>query len=354
MSRQATPSVKSNPSWAPPYRPLWLYRFFVFVRRLPVPAWLLVTLIIVGVGAANHWIAWQRGYLPFGQLNGYLATVGLYIVLMPAIWAFSVERANRTLLEFFEGSAKSRAQVQAAISDFNSLPDWAMAVLLVFGAFQGYFIFTNMTISMIPISAQVLPALGLLSWLSTNAFIYAVMVRSLRQLVLIKRLFSKYEVDIFNRRPIYALSRYASLVSIIALLIVYGFQSIAFPSFLLTPFGLLIQFLTLMVALAMFLIPLVDINRAMRSAKEQLLTEMGKDLKEVQKRVHLSVARKNLKNISDLKTAVNVLREEMDLVQRISAWPWQAETLRNLFVPLLIPIFVYLVQRFLSGMLGLQ
>src|SRR3989304_2451348 len=216
MSRQATPSVKSNPSWAPPYRPLWVYRFFAFIRRLPIPAWLLLLLIIVGVGAANHWLPRQRGGLPFGQVNGYLATVGLYIVLMPAIWAFSVERANRTLLEFFEGSAKSRAQVQAAISDFNSLPEWTMPVLLVFGAFQGFFIFTNMTISMIPISAQVLPALGLLSWLSTNAFIYAVMVRSLRQLVLIKRLFSKYEVDIFNRRPIYELSRYASLVSLTA------------------------------------------------------------------------------------------------------------------------------------------
>lgn len=337
----------------PPYRPLWLYRFFEFFQRLPVPGWLLVLLIVVIVGVANHLVAWQQGYLPFGEINGYLSTVGLYIVLMPVIWAYSSGRANRTLLEFFEGSGKRRAQVQAVISDFNSLPDWAMILLLALGAIQGYLIYSNMTVSMIPLSAQVLPSLGLLSWLSTNGFIYPVMVRALRQLVFIKRLFSQLEVDIFNRQPIYALSRYASMISIIALLITYGFQSIAFPSFLLTPFGILIQSLTLILALSMFIIPLVDVNRAMRSAKERLLSEISKDLKALQQRVHNAVNRNALANISNLRTAVGALKDEMEIVQKIPTWPWQPETLRNLFTPLLIPILVYLVQRFLGGVLGL-
>jgi len=339
---------------APPYRPVWIYRFFNFIDRIPIPAWLLVVLIIVSVGVANHLIAWQQGNLPYGQINGYLATVGLYIVLMPAIWVFSTERAHRALMEFFEGSGKSRAQVQSISSDFNSLPDWAMILLLAFGVLQGYFIYSNMTVSMIPLSAQVLPSLGLLSWCSTNGFIYPVMARALRQLVLIKRLFSDLEVDIFNRQPIYALSRYASLVSIIALIIVYGFQSISFPSFLFTPLGIFIQFLTLALALSLFLIPLTDINRTMRRAKERLLSELGKDLKEVQQRVHRSVAGKNLANISDLRSAVSALKDETEIVQKIPTWPWQPETLRNLFTPLLIPVFVYLVQRFFGGLLGLQ
>ena len=337
----------------PPYRPLWLYRFFGFFQRLPVPGWLLVLLFVVIVGVANHLVAWQQGYLAFGEINGYLSTVGLYIVLMPAIWAFSSVHANRTLLEFFEGSGKRRAQVQAVISDFNSLPDWAMILLLSLGAIQGYLIYTNMTVSMIPISAQVLPSVGLLSWLSTNGFIYPVMVRALRQLVLIKRLFTQLEVDIFNRQPIYALSRYASLVSIISLLIVYGFQSISFPSFLLTRFGIFIQFLTLTLAVSIFLIPLIDVNRAMRSAKERLLSEISKDLKALQQRVHNAVNRNALANISNLRTAVGALKDEMEIVQKIPTWPWQPETLRNLFTPLLIPILVYLVQRFLGGVLGL-
>jgi len=44
----------------------------------------------------------------------------------------------------------------------------------------------------------------------------------------------------------------------------------------------------------------------------------------------------------------------MEIVQKIRTWPWQTETLRNLLTPLLIPIFVYLVQRVLGGVLGLQ
>ena len=107
---------------APPYRPLWVYRFFAFIDRLPIPGWLLCLLIIVIVAVANHFVAWEQGSLPFGQINGYLLSVGLYIVLMPFVWAFLTERAHHALLDFFQGSGKSRAYVQTTISDFHSLP----------------------------------------------------------------------------------------------------------------------------------------------------------------------------------------------------------------------------------------
>lgn len=336
-----------------PYRPLWLFRFFETFHRLLMPSWLLTLLIIVIVGVANHLVAWQNGILLFGQIDGYLATVGLYIVLMPAVWVLSSERAQRAVLEFFKESGKSRAQVQATVSDFNSLPNWVAILLLVFGFLQGYWIYSRMTVVMIPVSAKVLPSLGLLSWLSTNSFLYLVIGRGVRQLVLIKRAFNELKVDIFNRRPIYALSRYASWISIMALVVAYGFQSISFPSLLLTPVGIILQLLTLILAFSLFLIPLIDVNMAMRDAKERLLSEMNKDLKSLQQRVHHSVDRKTLADISNLRTAVGALKDEMEMVQKIPAWPWQPETLRNLFTPLLIPIIVYLFQRFLGGMLGL-
>ncbi len=106
--------------------------------------------------------------------------------------------------------------------------------------------------------------------------------------------------------------------------------------------------------MSLFFIPLVGINTTMRRAKESLLSELGKDLKEVQQRVHRSVARKRLANSSDFRNMVSTLKDEMEIVQRIRTWPWQTKTLRNLLTPLLIPVFVYLVQRFLGGALGLQ
>ncbi len=178
--------------------------------------------------------------------------------------------------------------------------------------------------------------------------------RQIRQIVLIKRLYEELEVDIFNLRPVYVLSRYASLVSIIMLIMMYGLQSIVFPSFLFTPVGILFQFLVVTSALSLFFFPLADVNRIMRRAKERLLSELGKDLKEVQQRAHRSVTRKTYANISDMRNAVSMLKEEMEIVQKIRTLPWQTETLRNLLTPLLIPIFVYLVQRFLGGAFGLQ
>jgi hypothetical protein len=40
-------------------------------------------------------------------------------------------------------------------------------------------------------------------------------------------------------------------------------------------------------------------------------------------------------------------------VQKTSTWPWQPETIRNLLTPLLIPLVVFLMQRFLSSWFGL-
>jgi len=338
---------------ASPYRPLWVYHFFAFINRLPIPGWLLCLLIIVIVGVANHLVAWQQGNLPYGRINGYLATVGLYIVVGPSLWAFFTERADRALTDFFQGSGRNRAQVQAIISDFNSLPDWEFIFLLAAGLFVGFYNYYNITVTMIPLSAQVLPSLGLLSWLSTNGMTLPTTGRAVRQIVLIRNLYAKMEVDIFNPGPVFVLSRYASSISIAILIITYGFQSIAFPAMLLTPVGFLFQFLTVSLALSLFFIPLAGINRKMHMAKEQLLSELSKDLKDVQQRVHQSVASKKLAKISDLRTAVSALKDEMEMVQKIRSSPWQTETLRNLLTPLLIPVVVYLVQRFLGGLFGL-
>ncbi len=152
----------------PPYRPLWVYRFFAFIDRLPIPGWLLCLLIIVIVGVANHLVAWQQGNLPFGQVNGYLATVGLYLLLIPFLWAFLTERAHRALLDFFQGSGKSRAYVQTVISDFNSLPGWELIILLLIGFILGLFAYYKGAVPLVPLSAQVLPFLSLLSWTCTS------------------------------------------------------------------------------------------------------------------------------------------------------------------------------------------
>ncbi|MCL5429656.1 MAG: hypothetical protein M1347_07670 [Chloroflexi bacterium] len=103
----------------------------------------------------------------------------------------------------------------------------------------------------------------------------------------------------------------------------------------------------------MFFVPLIDINQAMREAKEELLSEINRDMKDLQQRVHKSLARKDLSKISDLRNAMGALKDEIEIVHKIPTWPWQPDTLRNLFTPLLIPILVYLVQRFLGGILGL-
>lgn len=338
----------------PPYHPLWVYRFFAFIDRLPVPGWLLCLLIIVIVAVLNHLVAWQQGTLPFGQLNVFLSSIGLYIVLGPFLWTLLTQRAYRALQGFLQGSGKSQAQVAVISSDFNSLPDWEMILLLTLGLLFGYFVYYNVSVPMEPLSAQVLPPFNLLGWLISMAFVYPILARAVRQISFMKNLLKNMKINIFNPQPIYALSRYASLIGIILLIALYGLQLIVFPSLLFTPSGVFLQIVAVAVALSLFFVPLADVNRGMHRAKEGLLSELGEDLTKVQQRAHNSIARKTYTNISDMRNAVSMLKEEMEIVQKVRTSPWQTETLRNLFTPLLIPILVYLLQRVLGGVLGLQ
>ncbi len=109
---------------------------------------------------------------------------------------------------------------------------------MAFGSLFGYFVYYNVSVPLVPVSAQVLPSLILLSWLTTLALLPAMIARAVRQIALIRRLFSDWEVDLFDPRPIYTISRYASLIGIILLIIMYGLSSIAFPSIFFTPVGI--------------------------------------------------------------------------------------------------------------------
>jgi len=57
--------------------------------------------------------------------------------------------------------------------------------------------------------------------------------------------------------------------------------------------------------------------------------------------------------VGEMRNSIGALKDELEIIQRRPTWPWQPDTLRNLLTPLLIPVVVYLIQRFFGAMFGL-
>ncbi len=222
------------------YTPRWLYRFFAFLERLPIPLWVLGLSITLIGGLAMHLDAWRQGLLPVGEFNSYLATVSLFNVSYPALWIFLDRRARLAVKGFFQNHGKTQTEVEAIYADFISIPPLAANLLFLGGTLVGYLGLPSAK-ALQPLAGKVLPLWDLISWLPITGVVFMFIYRTFRQAFLIPRLFRKIEVDIFNPAPVYILSRYSSQVSIVLLIINYGLLLSSLPTLLDTPIGFVYQ-----------------------------------------------------------------------------------------------------------------
>lgn len=102
----------------------------------------------------------------------------------------------------------------------------------------------------------------------------------------------------------------------------------------------------------LFYVPLAGINRRMRQAKESLLKAANQDLKDIYEQIRATAQAGDYAQLEHLKAPLAALKESRDMIKAVPTWPWQPNTLRNLFAPLLFPIIVFLVQLLVQRVLG--
>jgi hypothetical protein len=331
--------------------PRWLYRFHAFLQRLPIPAWLLGLLIALIAALGFHLEAWRLGALPFGALDPYLITVGNYPILLFAVWFLLDDQARFILTRFFKHSNKGLSRLESTLADFISLPDrLAMPTLLV-GLLFGYFNY-QLALSLTPMAGRVSPAFELLGFLLVGGWVGLMFPRSLRQAILLRRLYADVKVNIFNPAPLYVLSLYSSQSTLALVLMNYIIILLAMPRFLMTTNGYITSILLVSSMLAFFFVSVSGIHRRMGNEKDRLLSGLGEGLNKETARLLQAGRRGSYAEIADIRSTISSHKESLDIVRKISTWPWEPETVRNLLIPLLFPVIVFLIQRYLGSLLG--
>ncbi len=336
----------------PNYSPRWLSWFFQRLNGLPVPFWAISVLIVIGLAAARHWIAWQNGWLPQGQINSFLVANPMFSLGTMIAWQYMDHRAGLALRKFFTGSRKQRKEIDRITNEFLSLPAIPASGLFILGGIIGYGGFLD-AVTVDPQATQVWPLITIVGFGLTLAFSALLTYRILRQIKMMRSLLANTEADIFNPQPVYALSSYGAAIAL-AILLAYTIPSLPLANFFVTPGAIINLYVIAIMLLVVFFIPLSQINTRMRSNKESLLAEIGNDLQQVQVGIHKAVSKKQFAEVDKMRGTLSALREERELIQKMPTWPWQPETLRNLLTPFLIPVIVFLITRYLGAALGLQ
>lgn len=332
--------------------PRWYLRYFQFIERLPIPKWLLAGLVIVGSAAVHHLVAWQGGHLARGQFDFSLANLGIYYVFVPYTWIIIANRADRDLKSFFSSSGRSEKNISEIITDFNSLPEITSLIVVIIGSLNGFYNYRFLGIPNIPLSEVVLPGIHALNWIVSAVLGYMTIVRLIRQSILMRQFYSEYDVDIFKPERIHALSRYGAFTSTALLMLFYVLVFLSFPTFIFTSVGLLSQVLVFFTIVLVFFIPLSGINQRMRLAKDKLLNNVSEDLRDLNHEIHAAAKARDYAALEKFQAPLATLRDSRDMIKAIPTWPWQPNTLRNLFAPLLFPVVVFLIQLFIERVIG--
>jgi hypothetical protein len=222
----------------------------------------------------------------------------------------------------------------------------------VIGIVIGYFSYRLVGFPTEPILEDALPGILVFTYLYSSSLGFLLFARAIRQATLVQRFYSRVEVDLFKRGPIYALSSYGGFTSVVLFTLFYFLTLISFPGFVVTPYGVLIQAFLLMIIALLFFVPLSGINRRMKEAKEAMLASANEDLRDLHKQIHAAAQIQDYAKVDTFQGALATLRETRKLIDAIPTWPWQANTLRNLFVPLIFPVIVFLVQLLIERVIG--
>ena len=344
-----TPATNSSVTpKAAAYPPSWLDSFFEWVRAAPGPAWLFYVGLLGSLMLVFGALAWLDGVQPASVVLLIATDEATYIVYYLAVMHYLDSTAGRALAEF-------RPLLQAGDQEFarlryelTTLPNRSTLVASSIGLL--------ITLASLPFAPTNMPLGEIIRQPSTqvafiigNAILAIFVYHAVRQLRMVSRIHASVpRLDLFRRGPIYAFSR---LTARTALGWVFGLLLGLSPRIapFLTLENLTIVWLVLLpLAVLVFVLPLISAHWLLVREKGRLQDEVEQRVEAVLLRVHEQQDAGDLSHLGDVKTLLDTLLVEREMVARLPTWPWQPGTLAGFASALLLPLVLWFLQQLLT------
>jgi len=320
-----------------PYKPSSIHKIYDWIDRIPGPYWMFSVAFLVVTGLLNNIVAWIAHVLPFGEINWYYATTGLFFSYFFAATDFLIRVAKSAVSEFLTVLDTDENKKHRILFEFTHLPARLTGVLFIVGATLGFF----QGIYLLPAAPEMnraFPALEVAMYALPTGMFFIMIYVVFRSPRLISRLFQEQaNIDIFNKTSLFAVSRYSAW-TIIVIAIPSYLQFVLLPSFVEIKANFSFLFIGWLLVLIVFWMPLRGVNRKLVSEKGRLMRDVNLRIRANFDLLHTKMDNDEYKNIADIREMITTLQMERQSLKSISTWPWQSGTLPSLLTAVVLPM----------------
>lgn len=336
-----------SPSFVPPYSPSWANWFTRAVERLPGPNWYFYFGLWLVLVAVTTLVEWSAGAYPIGALNIFHIVFAAGIPYMLALIHYLRRTADAAMEKFRPVLNVTAQEYQDLHYQLTVLPArttliW-MIILISLSLYSLFFTsasLANMQIAMTPLSIGWAILLVVL-WDAVGATWFYQMYRQMR---MVNRIYTDYaRLDIFDQSALYGFS---GLLACAALGIIIGITVLfVVAEWLFADILSIASVLSgLILAAAIFILPLLKMHERLVNAKEHLLGETNRRIKGAISLLNQQVDAQDAANAAQTKDVLAALELEQRLLEKIPTWPWAPETIRLLISALLFPLVLFAIQ----------
>ena len=305
-------------------------------------------------GLVNNAIFWLDGSRPIGTFSIENTSDAIWSIGFVVFYAYLKTGAKIAWLEFQPLlSDQDKEQLSLQEKNFVELPTragWLSIVLSVIiigpnlasGASEG---------NWNGIQTVYFGLIGILVFSALSAVLF----QSIRQTRLIYTFHSIIShIDLFKLRPTHAFSKLTSRTGTIFILFVaFSLLQGIFVSPNLSELGTsnaatFLNFLMLLVGFAIFILPLLSIRNQLVAEKKQYQDKLNHKIGALFKQVDAGISENNLDKVNEIKTTLETLLLERDVVKKISTLPWDTSTFRSFASTILIPVVLWLITELLG------
>ena len=348
-------SVPAAPEAGPPglYKASWIDRLMAAVQRLPMPYWL--TYLILGLAETV-----------FLQCVVWLAVPEKRFIVQPEsavfpLWTWGVlalmtalnHEAVSGLHRFHPLLDSDETNIETLEYEITTMP--ARVVLLTIPIWLALFAviaITTLTIAQHrnnPVVYLVSIAAGLAAFLiGTGIYIHTV-----HQLRVVSRLYAGMKkVNMFHLAPVYAFAGLTAQTAV-GFIIMIALTQLLYPNSSSDIHVLVLYVNQVLLALAVFILPLRHAHQRLVSGKQRLQADAAQRMEKALHHLHEAVDEQNIGALDGLNKVVSAITNERDILAKIPTWPWPPGTLRAVTTVLLVPIALFLIQAILRRWFGL-
>ncbi|MGD9147210.1 MAG: hypothetical protein PVI80_16705 [Anaerolineae bacterium] len=338
-----------------PYRPSWIDRFNDWVEELPIPAWFFYADLGLVLILCQMLFLWLDGGLQAEELlpiiiyNGLLTAFALALIHILDRQAVTALNAMRPTLEMTEAEFD---ESQYRLSNMPFLaPLIAGMILLVV-------VILMEQVSTLPnryAALEQLPVFSIVYHIvdKSSAFLLGVIIyHTVRQLGRVNAInLNHVRVNLFNLGPLQAFSKLTASTAVGLVIGVYGWMLIN-PELLADPVSLAFVGAFTVMAVAVFVWPLLGTHRRMEVEKAELLQELDLYFEAAFAKLYQRLRDDDDSAIEKLNGTISSLEIQHRRISAIPTWPWRPETARLALSAIALPMILTILQLLAQQALG--